>query len=69
MPAKLAECFRTELLEIAKSPYAYRGDFKRLEGRRGWRLRIGGWRAICEIKDDELLVHVLAIGTRGDIYK
>ena len=69
MPAKLARRFQMELLEIAKSPYVYQGDFKPLEGRPGWRLRIGGWRAICEIKENELLIHVVEIGTRGDIYK
>ncbi|MGQ0594057.1 MAG: type II toxin-antitoxin system RelE family toxin [Gammaproteobacteria bacterium] len=69
IPATLARRFQTELLEIAKAPYTYQGDFKRLEGRSGWRLRIGGWRAICEIKENELLMHVLEIGTRGDVYK
>ena len=34
-----------------------------------WRYRIGKYRLIAEIKDQELLVLGLAIGKRNDIYK
>ena len=34
-----------------------------------FRLRIGGYRAIFRIIDNELLVYVFDIGARGDIYK
>lgn len=34
-----------------------------------FRLRIGDYRAIFRIIDDELLVYVFHIGSRGDIYK
>lgn len=34
-----------------------------------FRLRIGGYRAIFRIIDDELLVYIFDIGARGDIYK
>lgn len=34
-----------------------------------FRLRIGDYRAIFRIVDDELLVYIFAIGSRGDIYK
>lgn len=34
-----------------------------------FRLRIGDYRAVFRIVDDELLVYVFDIGSRGDIYK
>lgn len=33
-----------------------------------WRYRIGEYRAICEIIDDELIVLALTIGHRKEIY-
>ena len=33
-----------------------------------WRYRVGDWRLICEIKDDKLLISVLRIGHRSEIY-
>ena len=33
-----------------------------------WRYRIGDYRAICEIQDDEVIVLVLEIGHRKNIY-
>jgi mRNA interferase RelE/StbE len=34
-----------------------------------WRYRIGDYRAICELKDQELIILALAIGHRREIYR
>lgn len=34
-----------------------------------WRYRVGDYRLICQIKDDELVILFLEIGHRKDIYK
>ena len=34
-----------------------------------WRYRIGDYRLICEIHDNELIILALAIGHRREIYK
>lgn len=34
-----------------------------------WRYRIGDYRAICEIIDNEIIVLVLEVGHRREIYK
>ena len=44
-------------------------DIKKLEGREGLRLRIGGYRAIYRKLDDVLIIDVVKIGNRGDVYK
>lgn len=33
-----------------------------------WRYRIGDYRLICEIKDNELIVLALSVGHRRDVY-
>jgi mRNA interferase RelE/StbE len=69
MPRDIADHIRTELAAISGNPSTYQGDWKPLSGTPFWRLRVGGWRAICEFHDNELILFVLKIGSRGDIYK
>ena len=42
---------------------------RKLVGREGWRIRIGDFRVIYEIDDRQLLVVVLHIGNRRDVYR
>lgn len=34
-----------------------------------WRYRIGDYRVLCEIRDDELVIIVIGIGYRSKIYR
>lgn len=34
-----------------------------------WRYRIGNYRLICEIKDDELIILALTFGHRSEVYE
>lgn len=34
-----------------------------------WRYRVGDFRIVCEILDDILLVRVVKVGNRGNVYK
>jgi len=34
-----------------------------------WRYRVGDWRLICEIKDEQILITVLSLGNRRDVYR
>lgn len=34
-----------------------------------WRYRIGDYRLICQIEDDELIILALSVGHRREIYK
>ena len=69
MPKAIGEKIDTELGKIAKDPATYPGDWKRLKGSAFWRLRVGDWRAVCNVVKKELIVYVLKIGSRGDVYK
>ena len=41
---------------------------KKLKGREGYRIRIGNYRVIYEIFDDILLVEIVNLGDRKDVY-
>jgi len=56
------------LRAIYKLPHE--GDIRPLSGQSDtYRLRIGDYRVIFSIQNDILLVEVLNIGNRGDVYK
>lgn len=42
---------------------------KKLSGRPAWRIRVGSYRVIYEISDDRLLVLVVAVGHRREVYR
>jgi len=41
---------------------------KKLKGRDGYRIRVGNYRIIYDIYDSELVVDIIALGHRKDIY-
>ncbi|MHC4177649.1 MAG: type II toxin-antitoxin system RelE family toxin [Planctomycetota bacterium] len=42
---------------------------KKLTGREGWRVRVGDYRVVYEIDDQQRTLTVLHIGDRKDIYR
>ena len=42
---------------------------QKLSGRPAWRIRVGSYRIIYEIHDDKLLVLVVTIGHRREVYR
>jgi mRNA interferase RelE/StbE len=69
MPTSLAARFLDAFEVVAIDPNRSDLDIKRLSSRDGYRLRIGGWRALFRVEDDRLVVLALDIGARGDMYK
>lgn len=46
-------------------PYGY----KKLTGRDGYRIRVGIYRIIYDIFDTQLIIEIVNVGSRGDIYE
>ena len=69
MPANVRRQMIEALSAIAENPGRKDLDTRPLTNRPGHRLRIGRWRAIYQVSEDRLVVLVLDIGARGDIYK
>jgi mRNA interferase RelE/StbE len=69
MPRNTANLIREKLGQIANDPFASIPNAKKLQGRPGYRLRVGDWRIIYEINKDEVLIMVMKIAPRGEVYK
>ena len=57
-----------KIRETAVNPYARNNNLTKLQGRNGYRLRVGDWRVVYELQDDRLVMLVLEVGPRGGIY-
>lgn len=42
---------------------------RRLRGRDGYRVRVGDYRILYVVRDDVLLIVVVTLGHRGDVYR
>jgi mRNA interferase RelE/StbE len=69
LPSNLSRLIREKINQLAQDPHAPNPNVKLLEGRNGYRLRIGDWRVLYEPLDDRLVIVVVKIKTRGDVYK
>ncbi len=69
MPRNTARLIRKKLTEIAAAPYGTHNNVIHLQNRPGYRLRVGDWRVIYEIQNDQLIILVLRVRPRGDAYR
>jgi len=69
IPENVVDRIRKKLDQIAKDPYTKRSNVTKLQNRQGYRLRVGDWRVIYDIRTDELIILVLKVGSRGEIYR
>ncbi len=64
-----ARLIREKLDQLAQDPYARNPNVTKLQGRPGYRLRVGDWRVIYELENDQLMILVLKIAPRGEVYR
>lgn len=69
VPRNTARLIREKLDGLAQDPYAHNPNVTKLQGRPGYRLRVGDWRVIYELEEDRLLIMVLKIAPRGEVYR
>jgi mRNA interferase RelE/StbE len=69
LPHNVVRTIREKLEAIAADPYADHPNAKKLQGRAGYRLRVGDWRVIYEIQNDHLVILVLRVAPRGEVYR
>jgi mRNA interferase RelE/StbE len=58
---------KTAILKLSENPRPK--GCRKLAGREGWRIRVGDYRVIYEIDDEQQIVTVLHVGHRGDVYR
>lgn len=69
MSRNTARLIREKLDQLAQDPYARNPNVTKLQGRSGYRLRVGDWRVIYELEDDRLVIMVLKVAPRGGVYR
>lgn len=69
MPRNTVRLIREKLDQLAQDPYAHNPNVTKLQGRSGYRLRVGDWRVIYELEDDRLVIMVLKVAGRGGVYR
>ena len=68
MPKNTAKKIAQKIKELAANPKRMR-NVKKLTDHPGYRLRIGAWRVLYTIDDNEVLIHIVKIKSRGEVYK
>jgi mRNA interferase RelE/StbE len=64
---RLAKRIRAAIYALADDPRPQ--GCRKLEGRENeWRVRVGTWRIIYRIEDARLVVVVVGVGPRGEVY-
>jgi mRNA interferase RelE/StbE len=71
---KLDKSTRTRIVRhleiLSEDPFHPELDIKRMKGTlEDFRLRVGSYRIIYTVENDRLIIHVLKVGSRGDVYK
>jgi mRNA interferase RelE/StbE len=69
MPRDIADLVRDKINILAQDPFAPNNNATKLQGREGYRLRLGDWRIIYTVDQKRVVVLVVKIGVRGGIYK
>jgi mRNA interferase RelE/StbE len=58
---------KKEIAKLAINPRPH--GYKKLKGEEAYRIRVGDYRIIYEIEDARIIVTVVSVGHRKDIYK
>ena len=69
LPLKTKTAIVNKLHELARNPDNPDLDIDVLKGRKGFRLRVGQYRVIYTRQEDQLIIEVVKVRSRGDIYK
>ncbi|MDO9529329.1 MAG: type II toxin-antitoxin system RelE/ParE family toxin [Syntrophales bacterium] len=69
LPLKIKSVIVNNLHQLAANPDNASLNIDALKGREGFRLRVGHYRIIYTRQDDQLIIEVVKIRPRGDIYK
>ena len=69
MPHTTARLIMDKIEALAKDPLAANNNVRKLTNHPGYRLRVGDWRVVYTIHEQALLIAVVRIAPRGDVYQ
>ncbi|MBN1294447.1 MAG: type II toxin-antitoxin system RelE/ParE family toxin [Candidatus Latescibacteria bacterium] len=68
MPGNFAIIITKKIKQLAVNPKKMH-NVKKLTDHPGYRLRIGDWRVLYTLNETEMIIHIVSIKTRGEVYK
>jgi mRNA interferase RelE/StbE len=69
LPFKTKSEIVEKLHELARDPDNPALDTKALTGQMGFRLRVGQFRIVYTRQEDQLIIEIVRVRPRGDVYK
>ena len=69
LPRNLVTRVVEKIEEVAADPYGGHPNVAKLKGRDGYRLRVGDWRIICDLDNRRRRMTVMAVRSRGQVYR
>lgn len=67
--AQRIRTFLRERVSVLDDPRSIGDALKGSELGEFWKYRVGDWRLICEIRDKKILITVLSLGNRREVYR
>lgn len=69
MPRTTARLIMEKIEALGTDPTAPNNNVKKLTNHPGYRLRVGDWRVVYLVHEKALLIAVVRIAPRGDVYQ
>lgn len=67
--AKRIRAFLRERIAVLDNPRSIGDALKGSELGEFWKYRVGDWRLICQIKDKQVVITVITLGNRREVYR
>jgi mRNA interferase RelE/StbE len=69
MPRNTARLVMAKIEALAIDPYSPNNNVRKLTNHPGYRLRVGDWRVVYLIHEQALMIAVVRIAPRGEVYQ
>ena len=69
LPRNVAKLVLEKIETLAADPFAPNNNLRKLTNHPGYRLRVGDWRVVYLLHEERLVITVVRIAPRGEVYK
>lgn len=69
MPRNTAQRLLAKIEALAADPFVPNNNVRKLTNHPGYRLRIGDWRVVYLVREQSLVIAMVRIAPRGEVYQ
>lgn len=69
MPRNVTALIMEKIAALALDPLAPNNNVRKLTNHPGYRLRVGDWRVVYLVHEEKLVIAVVRIAPRGEVYR